>query len=86
MQFSEQVDWSVFDFAFAAALLAGTGLLLELAAMKANNVALRAIIAAIGVAAVVLGEIDDAPGLVLFGGLLVAVTIAVTVRAAHRSE
>ena len=37
---------------------------------------------AVGVAAVVLGELDDAPGLVLFGGLLLLGTVALTVRTA----
>ncbi len=86
MQFTDEVDWGVFDFVFAGALLAGTGLLLELAARNANNIAYRAAAAAIGVAAVVLGEADDAPGLVLFGGLLIVGTVAVTLRTAQRSE
>ena len=38
------------------------------------------LLAAIGAAAIVLGEADDAPGLVLFGCLLVIGTVVLTVR------
>ena len=37
-------------------------------------------------AAIVLGQADDAPGLVLFGGLLIVGTVALGVRTAQRSE
>jgi hypothetical protein len=84
MQFTDEVDWSVGDFVFAGALLVGTGLLIELAVRDPRKVAYRAAAAAIGVAAIVLGEADDAPGLVLFGCLLIAATIAISVRGAQR--
>jgi hypothetical protein len=87
MQITDAVDWGVADFAFAGALLGGTGLLLhELAASKAGNVAHQVVATAIGVAAVVLGEADDAPGLVLFGGLVILGTVALAVRTAQRSD
>jgi hypothetical protein len=87
MQITDEVDWGLADFAFAGALLGGTGLLLhELATRKAGNIAYRAVATAIGVAAIVLGEADDAPGLVLFGGLLIVGTVALAVRTAQRSE
>jgi hypothetical protein len=86
MQFTDEVAWSPFDFAFAGVLLAGTGLLLEMAVRKPGNIALRAAATGIGVAAIVLGEADDAPGLMLFGGLLIAGTCALALRTAHRSE
>jgi hypothetical protein len=86
MLITDGVDWGVADFAFAAALLGGTGLLLELAARKPGNIAYRAAATAIGVAAILLGEADDAPGLVLFGGLLIAGTLAQALRTAQRSE
>jgi hypothetical protein len=54
--------------------------------MKLSKTAYRSAAAAIGVAAIVLGEADDAPGLVLFGGLLIVGTIVLTVRTAQRSE
>ena len=85
MQFTDDVDWGVFDFVFAGALLGGTGALLELAVRKPRSIVYRVAAAAVGVAAIVLGEADDAPGLVLFGCLLVAGTVALAVRAALRT-
>jgi hypothetical protein len=79
---SDGEGWSVADFVFAAVLLGGTGLLLELAAKKPRSVALRAGAGAIAVAAIALGEADDAPGLVLFGLLLIVGTVVLTVRTA----
>jgi hypothetical protein len=87
MQLTDEVDWGLADFVLAAALLGGSGLLLhELASRKAGNIAYQAVATAIGLAAIVLGEADDAPGLVLFGGLLIVGTIALAVRTAQRSE
>ena len=86
MLFSDGVDWGVADFVFAAILLGGTGLLLEAAAKQPRNLVLRAAAVAIGGAAIVLGEADDAPGLVLFGLLLILGTVALAVRTALRSE
>jgi hypothetical protein len=86
MQVTDEVDWGLADFVLAGALLAGSGLLLELAASRARNIAYLAAATAIGVAAIVLGEADDAPGLMLFGGLLIIGTVALAVRTAQRSE
>jgi hypothetical protein len=86
MQFTDGVDWSLADFVVAGALLGGSGLLLELAVRKPGNIAYRAAATAIGIAAIVFGEADDAPGLVLFGGLLIVGTIALAMRTAQRSE
>ena len=86
MLISDGTDWGVFDFVFAGALVAGTGLLLELAAKKPGSVVYRVAAAAIGIAAIVLGEADDAPGLVLFGCLLIVGTVVLTVRTAQRSS
>jgi hypothetical protein len=86
MQVTDEVDWGLADFVLAGALLAGSGLLLELAARKARNIAYLAAATAIGVAAIVFGEADDAPGLMLFGGLLIVGTVALAVRTAQRSE
>ena len=85
MQFTDEVKWGVFDFVFAGAVLGGTGVLLELAVRKPRPIAYRVAAAAVGVAAIVLGEADDAPGLVLFGCLLIAGTIALAVRTALRT-
>ena len=84
MQFTEEVNWSPFDFVFAAALLGGTGLLLELAVRKPSRFAYRVATTAVGVGAIVLGQVDDAPGLVLFGLLLIAGTIALAIKTAQR--
>jgi hypothetical protein len=85
MQVTDEVDWGVADLVFAGVRLGGTGVLLELAARKPRNVVHGAATTAIGVAAIVLGEADDAPGLVLFGGLLIVATVARAVRTAQRS-
>ena len=85
MLVSDGVDWGVFDFVLAAALLGGSGMLLEYAVRNPRNVVLRVAATAIGVAAILLGEADDAPGLVLFGCLLIIGTIALTLRTAQRS-
>jgi len=82
MQFSDDADWGVFDFVFAGLLVAGSGVLLELAARKPRAVAYRAAAVAVGVAAIVLGEADAAPGLVLFGCLLIGGTVAMAFRTA----
>jgi hypothetical protein len=86
MLITDEMAWGVADFVLAGALVAGTGLLLDLAARKPGNIASRAAAVAIGIAAIVFGEVDDAPGLVLFGGLLILGTVALTVRTAQRSE
>ena len=83
---TEGEGWSVGDFVFAAVLLVGTGALLELAASKPRSLAYRVAAAAIGVAAIVFGEADDAPGLVLFGGLLIVGAVALTLRRTQRSS
>ena len=86
MQITDEVAWDLADFVFAGVLLGGTGLLVELALRRPRNIAYRAVAIAIGVAAIVLGEADDAPGLMLFGGLLIVGTVALTLRTALRSE
>ena len=86
MQFSDGAGWSGPDFVLAGVLLVGSGLLLELAARRPRNIAYRVVAIAIAVAAIVLGEADDAPGLVLFGCLLIAGTVALAARTALRSE
>jgi hypothetical protein len=83
--FTNEASWSLFDFALAAVLLTGTGMLLELAWRRPRALAYRLAAVAVGVAAMALGEADDAPGLVGFGLLLVGGTVAMTVRTARRS-
>src|SRR4051812_19815391 len=83
MLFSDEVVWSLADFVLAGALLTTLGIVLELAARKAGNRATAVGIGTAGVAAALLGEADDAPGLVLLGILLVAGACALGVRSAQ---
>ena len=85
-QVSDGTDWGVFDFVFAGALLFGTGMLLQMAMRNGATFAYRAAAGAVGVAAIVLGELDDAPGLVGFGCLLIFGAIALSVRVAQRDR
>ena len=81
MQLTDGVAWSVADFVLAGVLLAGNvGALYELALRTPGSFVYRAIATVIGVAAIVAGEADDAPGLVGFGFLVVLGTIALAVR------
>jgi hypothetical protein len=57
-----------------------------MAMRRPGNVAYRAAAIAIGVAAIVLREADDAPGLMLFGGRLILGAVAMAFRTAQRSE
>jgi peptidoglycan/LPS O-acetylase OafA/YrhL len=85
MQFTEDVAWSFGDFFVAGVLLATIGVALELAARKAGNLAAAIGIATLGVAAAVLGQADDAPGLVLLGIVLIVSACALGVRRAQPS-
>jgi hypothetical protein len=86
MLISDDVVWSLADFAVAGVLLAAIGVSLELAVRKAGNLAAALGIAAVGVAAAMFGEADDAPGLVLLGILLIVSACALGVRTAQRSR
>lgn len=80
---SDEVDWSVGDFVVAGVLLAVLGVTLELAVRRSGSLALAIGIGVLGVAAALLGEVDDAPGLVLLGILLVAGAAALGIRRAR---
>jgi hypothetical protein len=86
MLITDDVVWSLADFVVAGVLLASIGVALELAVRKAGNLATALCIAAVGVAAAVLGEADDAPGLVLLGLLLIVSACALGVRTVQRSS
>ena len=86
MQITDDVVSSLADFAVAGVLLTAIGVALELAVRKAGNLAAALGIAAIGAAAAMFGEADDAPGLVLMGILLVVSACALGVRTAQRSS
>jgi hypothetical protein len=63
MQFSAEVAWSGFDFAFAGALLFGAGLAIDLIARKAGTLAYRAALGAALAAAVLLVWVNLAVGI-----------------------
>jgi hypothetical protein len=86
MLLTDEVVWSVADFVLVGVLLTVIGVALELAVRRAGNLATAIGIAAVGVAAGILGHADDAPGLVLLGIALLVSACALGVRAAqHRS-
>ena len=84
MLITDDVVWSLGDFATAGVLLATIGVVIELAARKKGNLVVVIGIAVIGVAAAIFGEADDAPGLVLLGLLLIAGACLLGVRTARR--
>jgi hypothetical protein len=86
MLLSEDVVWSLSDFVLAGILLATVGAAIELAVHKAGNLPLALGIGTLGVAAGIVGESDDAPGLVLIGLLLLAGACAIGVRATQRGR
>jgi hypothetical protein len=86
MLITDDVVWTLADFAVAGVLLATIGVALELAVRKAGNLAAALGIAAVGVAAATFGEADDAPGLVLLGILLIVSACGLGVRTAQRSR
>jgi hypothetical protein len=85
MLITDDVGWSLGDFVAAGVLLTVIGVVLELALRRAGNLPTAFGIAAVGVAAAVFGEADDAPGLVLLGILLIVSACALGVRTAQRS-
>lgn len=86
MRFTDEVVWSLADFVLVGILLTTIGVALELAVRKAGNRATAIGIAALGVAAGIVGEADDAPGLVLLGILLIVSACALGVRTAQHSR
>jgi hypothetical protein len=83
MLITDEVVWSLADFVLVGVLLAVIGVAFELAAKRAGNLFVAIGIGALGVAAAVLGEADDAPGLVLLGLLLIAGAFALGLRTAR---
>ena len=83
MALSEEVEWSVADFVLAGALLTTIGVSFEAAVRRRGSVVIGGAVAALGIAAAGVGEMDDAPGLVLLGALLIAGGGAVAYRQIH---
>jgi hypothetical protein len=75
---SDEVAWTISDFVTAGLFLLVAGTLLELAPRRR---AYRTAGSALGAVAIALGFADDAPGLVLFGLVLIAAMAALAVRA-----
>jgi hypothetical protein len=83
MQFTDEVAWGVVDFAVAGALLGGTGLIHQLAASKAGNIAYRAAVGVALAAALllvwmnlavgVIGEPDDLANMMYVGVLAIGI-------------
>jgi hypothetical protein len=85
MLITDEVVWSLADFAVAGVLLAAIGAALELAVKRTGNRATALGVAVVGIAAAILGNADDAPGLVLIGILLIVSACALGVRTARRT-
>ncbi|MEO6548623.1 MAG: hypothetical protein ABIN94_11510 [Ferruginibacter sp.] len=63
MQFSSEVNWSVFDFVVAGVLLLGTGLLCELVIRKVNKVEHRVALCIAVLTALILVWLELAVGI-----------------------
>ena len=64
MQFTSEVNWTAFDFVFAGAILFGTGLTIELIAMRSFNNAYRAAVGIVAMAGLLLIWINGAVGII----------------------
>jgi hypothetical protein len=86
-QFVTGEGWSVFDFVLAEVRVAGAVLVYELAVKHRGTrvaAALSVGVAAMGGAAVIVGEVDDAPGLILIGMGLVLTAVGIGFRSVRR--
>ena len=72
MTISDEVTWSLTDFVFAGTLLGIIGVCAEAAIRRRGNLLIAGTVAGLGVAAAAIGELDDAPGLVLLGAMMIA--------------
>ena len=79
MQFTDQVNWDVGDFAIAGALLLGAGIAFELAVRKTGDTAYRAAVGVALAAAFILVWVNGAVGIIgsennnanlMYGGVL----------------
>jgi len=86
MQLTDEVVWTAQDFVAAGILLTMIGVATELALRRAGNLPIALGIAALGIAAAVVGEADDAPGLLLLGILLIGSACALGMRRAQHSS
>jgi hypothetical protein len=81
MQVTDEVAWDAADFAFAGALIVGTGMTYEVAAKMTGNTAYRAAVAVALAAAFLLVWVNGAVGIIgtednpanlMYGGVLAA--------------
>ena len=63
MQFTDEVNWSLFDFIVAGILLLGTGLMAELVMRKVNKIEYRVVIIVAILAALLLIWVELAVGI-----------------------
>ena len=79
MQFTDEVNWDVVDFAFFGAMLVGAGVTYELAARKTGDTAYRAAVGVALAAAFILVWVNRAVGIIgtesddanlMYGGVL----------------
>jgi hypothetical protein len=84
MQFTDEVDWTVFDFLFMGVLLGGVGIALELAVRKTRNAVYRTAAGVALAATILLIWINGAVGIIgseqedanlLYGGVLAVALI-----------
>src|SRR5688572_17475229 len=64
MQFTDEVSWNAADFAFAAVLIAGTGIAFELAAKRSSSTTYRVAVGLALGAAVLLIWVNAAVGVI----------------------
>lgn len=88
MLITDDVVWTLSDFAVAGVLLAVIGVGIELTVRGTGNLAVALVICALGIAATLLGLVGpgDAPGLVLLGILLIVCALALGSRTVQRSR
>ncbi len=88
MQFTDDVKWDATDFAFAGALIVGTGVIFELAARRTNNNAYRGAVGVALAAALILIWINAAVGIIgsednpanlMYGGVLAVAIIGAVI-------
>jgi hypothetical protein len=82
---SDEVEWSVADFVLAGILLGLIGSCIEVAVRRRGSLLMGGAVVVLGVVATVVGEFDDAPGLMLLGVVMVASGGALAFRRVQRS-
>jgi peptidoglycan/LPS O-acetylase OafA/YrhL len=87
--FESGEGWSVFDFILVQVLVAGAVAVYELAVKRPGTLTAAVVaagVAATGGAAVIVGNVDDAPGLILIGMGLIVTAVVIVVQSIRRPE